>query len=203
MANDKLQELTDKLYNQGLSKGKEEGEKILASARAQAEKILADASAQAEKTLAQARKKADEINSKALSDVKMASFQALEATKADIMGAIRAKGSDKDVDANLSGEAFIKEIILSSCKALSAQTSCELEVVLPESTKASTADYVKKEIASAIGRGIDVTLSKKVKGGLNIAPKDGGYFISLSDETFKSLIREYLRPSTDKILFGE
>ena len=43
----KLQELTDKLYQEGLSKGKEEGERILAEAKAQAEKILAEAKAQA------------------------------------------------------------------------------------------------------------------------------------------------------------
>ena len=43
----KLQELTDKLYQEGLSKGKEEGERILADAKAQAEKILAEAKAQA------------------------------------------------------------------------------------------------------------------------------------------------------------
>ena len=33
---DKLQELTQKLYNEGLSKGKEEGEAILAKAQAEA-----------------------------------------------------------------------------------------------------------------------------------------------------------------------
>ena len=37
----KLQELTDKLYNEGLSKGKSEGEAILANAKAQAEEIIA------------------------------------------------------------------------------------------------------------------------------------------------------------------
>ena len=33
----KLQELTDKLYNEGLSKGKQEGEEILAKAKVQAD----------------------------------------------------------------------------------------------------------------------------------------------------------------------
>ena len=40
---DKLQELTQKLYNEGLSKGKEEGEAILAKAQAQAQEIVAKA----------------------------------------------------------------------------------------------------------------------------------------------------------------
>ena len=37
----KLQELTDKLYNEGLSKGKQEGEELLAKAKVQAEEIVA------------------------------------------------------------------------------------------------------------------------------------------------------------------
>ena len=39
----KLQELTDKLYNEGLSKGRQEGEEILAKAKAEAEAIIAKA----------------------------------------------------------------------------------------------------------------------------------------------------------------
>ena len=47
----KLQELTDKLYNEGLSKGKQEGEEILAKAKVQAEEIIAKAKAEAEEKL--------------------------------------------------------------------------------------------------------------------------------------------------------
>ena len=39
----KLQELTDKLYNEGLSKGKQEGEDILAKAKVQADEIVTKA----------------------------------------------------------------------------------------------------------------------------------------------------------------
>ena len=53
---DKLQELTDKLYNEGLSKGKQEGEEILADARARAARILEDARVEAEGVKAQAEK---------------------------------------------------------------------------------------------------------------------------------------------------
>ena len=45
--------------------------------------------------------------------------------------------------------------------------------------------------------------SKKIAGGFTIGPKDGSYFISFTDKTFDSLIAEYLRPVTRKLLFGE
>ena len=62
---------------------------------------------------------------------------------------------------------------------------------------------MKGELAGALKGGISASFSKKVSGGFNIGPKDGSYFISFTDETFRSLISEYLRPATRKILFGE
>ena len=41
-----------------------------------------------------------------------------------------------------------------------------------------------------------------VGGGFSIGPKDGSWFVSMTDETFRDLIAEYLRPVTRKFLFG-
>ena len=38
--------------------------------------------------------------------------------------------------------------------------------------------------------------------GFKIGPKDGSYFISLTDDAFTALIGEYLRPATKSLLFG-
>ena len=52
----KLQELTDKLYNEGLSKGKKEAEDLKAAAVKESDRIIADARKEAEKIVADARK---------------------------------------------------------------------------------------------------------------------------------------------------
>ena len=77
----KLQELTDKLYNEGLSKGKQEGEELLAKAKAQVDDMLAKAQAEAAQIIAAAQKQAEEIRTKTASDIKMASSQSIAATK--------------------------------------------------------------------------------------------------------------------------
>ena len=58
------------------------------------------------------------------------------------------------------------------------------------------------ELAKALKGNVEATFTKKVAGGFTIGPKDGGYFISFTDETFNALISEYLRPATKKLLFG-
>ena len=81
---DKLQELTQKLYNEGLSKGKEEGEALLAKAQQEAEEIVKKAQAEADAIVEKAKKEAQDHKTKVEGDVKMASAQALQATKAGI-----------------------------------------------------------------------------------------------------------------------
>lgn len=203
MSNNKLQELTDRLYQEGLSKGRQEAEQVLEDAKKEAARIIADAKAQAEKTVAEAKAQADDIVAKAASDVKMASTQALGATKADIQNAILAKVVDQKVNAALAEDKFICEVILNVAKNFSTENNCDLELTLGQNTSEKVLDYVKNEVAKAIGVNIEVVLSKKIKGGLTIGPKDGAYFVSLTDETFSELIREYLRPATRKTLFGE
>ena len=62
--------------------------------------------------------------------------------------------------------------------------------------------FVAKELAKTLKGNVEASFSKKVAGGFTIGPKDGGYFISFTDETFNALISEYLRPATKKLLFG-
>ena len=104
MATNKLQELTEQLYNQGLAKGQAEGERILEEAKAKAEAILNDARQSAEKIISDASKQASDIAAKSASDIKMASFQAIEATKNDILRAISAKVVEMPVEGVLSNE---------------------------------------------------------------------------------------------------
>lgn len=203
MANNKLQELTEKLFTEGLSKGREEGERILEEAGKKAEKILADAKAEAERTVAEAQKKADGILTKAEADLRMAASQAMDATKSDISGLILAKTVDGAVDNALTNDEFAKQVILAVAKAFSTEKECDLTMVLPDTCGKGMEEFVKNEVGRQIGKGIDVQLSKKIKGGLHIGPKDGAYYISFTDETFKELIKAYLRPATRKILFGE
>ena len=56
--NNKIQELTEKLLNEGVEKGNAEAEKIVASANDKAAQIVADAKAKAEEIIAAAKKDA-------------------------------------------------------------------------------------------------------------------------------------------------
>lgn len=198
----KLQELTERLYSEGLSKGKEEGARILDAAKQEAAAIIARAKEEAAALTAAAEKNAGEMKSKAASDIRMACSQAMQATKKDIEDILVGKMTSAKVDAALKDSAFVKEIIKAVAEKFSAAEATDIQLILPESLKAELEPFVKGELAAALGKEVKGEFSKKIAGGFTIGPKDGSYFISLTDETFKSLICEYLRPVTKKILFG-
>ena len=199
---DKLQELTQKLYDEGLAKGKQDGEALLQKAVAEAEGIVKKAQEEAEAILAKARKDADDFKVKVEGDVKMAASQAVQATRTDIENLVVANVVDATVDKALANEEYIKGIITAVAQKVSADEPADLSLVLPESLKAKLEPFVKSELGKLLGKGVEATFSKKVAGGFKIGPKDGGYFVSLTDETFKDLIGSYLRPATKKLLFG-
>ena len=199
---DKLQELTQKLYDEGLAKGKQEGEAVLQKAVEEAGSIVKKAQEEAEAILAKARKEADDFKVKVEGDVKMASMQALQATRADIENLVIAKAVNEPVAKALSSEEYLKGIITAVAQKFSAEEPADLSLVLPESLKAGLEPFVKNELGKLLGKGVETSFSKKLAGGFKIGPKDGGYFVSLTDDTFKDLIGAYLRPATKSLLFG-
>ncbi len=199
----KLQELTDKLYNEGLSKGREEGEALLAKAKSQAADIVAEAEQKAAEIMTKAEKEAEAYKVKVAGDLKMAASQSVQATRKDIEDLVVFKMTGSATEKALSDEAFVKEVIKAVAEKFNAETAMDLNLVLPESLKSSLEPFVKNELSTILKGQVNASFSKKIAGGFTIGPKDGSYFISLTDETFKELISEYLRPATRKLLFGE
>ena len=198
----KLQELTDKLYNDGLSKGREEGERLLEEARSQAGEIIAKARKEAEDIVSEARRQADDYSQKVKSDLKMAAAQSFQATKSDIENLIIGKFAGEEVKSTLSSADFVKQFLQAIAERFSTDDASDLSVVLPASLQDELEPFVKGQLSKVLGKEISASFSKKLSGGFTIGPKDGGYFISMTDETFNELITEYLRPGTKRLLFG-
>ena len=198
----KLQELTEKLYNEGLSKGKEEGKLLLARARDEADRIIADARNQAATIVSDAEKQAADLKEKTASDLKMASAQCLQATKKDIENLLVNAIGAAPVEKELSDPDFRKKIIEAVATRFSTEQPGDISLLLPVSLKDKLEPWVEGELRKKLGSGLKADFTKKIAGGFTIGPKDGGWFVSMTDETFSKLLAEYLRPVTRKLLFG-
>ncbi len=200
----KLQELTQKLYDEGLQKGRSEADGVVAKAKADAAKIIEDAKAEAAKIVATAESKAADLTKNSLTEISLAGKQALSKIKSEIANAVITKSISDGVKAAVIDGAFISEMLLSVAKNWNGAEggAVTLEALLPEAQKSTLEASMAKSAATLLKAGIEVGYSAEVKSGFKVGAKDGGYYISFSDEDFDSLMRGYLRERVSKLLFN-
>ncbi|WP_304582860.1 hypothetical protein [uncultured Alistipes sp.] len=199
----KLQELTRKLYDEGLEKGRAEAERLVADAKTRAAKIEADARAQAENVLRQAQAKAEDVEKNTLTEIALAGKQAVARIKSEIAGMIVAKSIDAGVKEAAIDPAFIKEMLLAVAKNWNGADAgkVELQALLPENERAKLDEAFEKVAKELLAAGIEVGYSKEVRTGFKVGAKDGGYYISFSDADIEALLGEYLREKVSRMLF--
>lgn len=201
----KLQELTQKLYNEGLSKGKEEAGQLVADARTQAEKIVNDAKAQAEQIIRAAEQRSEELRKNTMTELSLAGRQTLGTLKQQIEKLVILQGVAPAVKAANADPQFVKEMLLKVASNWNAGSAdrIDLKAVLPAETQEAFRTVVEDAAKSNFADTLEIVFDNGVKSGFKIGPRDGSYYISFSDADFDALLKEYLRPQVAKMLFAE
>lgn len=201
----KLQELTERLYNEGLSKGRQEADALVAKAKAQAQEIVDKAREEAGAIRAAAEKQAGETRTMVEGDLKMAATQTISALRQQVENMVITKAVAQPVGAALSDEGFVKDLIAMVVRAFNAANpdGIGLDVILPAAAQKELEQAFANETLKNLDKGIEVKNVKGLANGFRIGPRDGGYQLSFTGDDFTALIGEYLRPATRKILFGK
>ncbi len=201
MENTKLQQLTDKLYQQGLEKGRAEADNLVAAAKSEAQKIVADAEARAAKIIADAEAKAADVEKNAMTEISLAGKQAVAKIKAEIENLVVAKAASEGVKKANLDVAFIKDMLLAVAKNWNNGAKVELTALLPEAKKAELNKEFEAVAKALLAEGVELGFAADVKSGFKVGEKKGGYYISFSDEAFEALLGGYLREKVAKLLF--
>ena len=202
MENNKLQELTQKLYNDGLEKGRSEADRLVAEAKEQAAKILTDARAEAEAINKAAEMRAEDVAKNAMTEISLAGRQAISKIKTELAEAVIMKSTGAAVKAATMDANFVKDMLLAVAQNWTLSTTdVSLKALLPEEKRAELDATMQKSAAELIKAGVEVGYSKEVKTGFKLGEKDGGYYISFTDESFDALLKEYLREKVSNMLY--
>lgn len=200
MENKKLQELTEKLYAEGLSKGREDAERMVAEAEQKAAALVAEAEEKAAAIIKNAEAKAAELKKNNETEVTLATRQMVAALRENIANLVVAKVGEPAVHAALLDAKFVKEMLLSVAHAWNGE-GVKLEAVLPSEMKAQFDADAEGAVKALLAEGVEVGYSEKVKSGFKVAPKDGGFYVSFTEEDFNALLSEYLKEKVTKMLF--
>lgn len=193
----KIQELTDRIYREGVEKGNEEAKKLVEKAQDEANQIVENARKEADAIVAAARKSADELVDNTKSELKLFAGQALNALKSEIATVVTDKLVSTDVKAFASNKDYLQAFIV----ALASKWSAEEPIVI------STADAegLKKYFAAKAKQLLDGSVKIEQVNGLKtlftVSPADGSYKVSFGEEEFMSYFKDFLRPQLVEMLF--
>lgn len=201
----KLQELTEKIYQEGVNKAKDESGKMIAAANKEAEDIVAQARKQADDIVKDAQKKADELKKNSLNELQLSSRQLISDLQQKIVNLIEAKAIEPEVKGAFKDTAFTQEVVMTLVKNWNPKgdQAVDLKLLLPADKQKDFESFFKTKVGGLLKKGLEVTYNDKIKGGFKIGPKDGGYLISLTDEDFDNFFRAYLRPKLIEMLYSK
>lgn len=191
----RLQELTEKLYNEGLSRGKDDGAAILAKAKSDADSILASAREEASVILAKAKSDALQLASTTRSEIQLASNQMVSALRQQIAGMLTASVFEPQIKDSYRDGSYVKELMIKAVESFNVEGG--VQVIVPEGFDGVVRDAVLEKLNG----GVEIVTSGKVKVPFRIAPVDGSYVVSFSDEDFDSLFKSYIRPMVNDLLY--
>ena len=178
----KLDILTQKLYNEGVDKARQEAENIINQAKQEAEKIIADAKAKVAQMNADAETEVSNLKKKAESEMTLSARQAI--TKI-----------------GFEEKAFIQELLMTIVKKWDvAGGNLNMEILLSENEKATFESFVAAKYKDLLDKGLDVKVGN-LEEGFVIQPKDGGFQIAFSEKLFEAFFNQYMKGFTKKLLF--
>lgn len=195
--NTKLQELTDKIYTEGVEKGKTEAAEIVAKAETEAREICENAKAEAEQIIKHAQSKAEEIQKNTQSELRLFTEQSINVLKTEITNLISDKVVTDSVKAATADPKFMQSIIVDIARSWIKDGNVNIDAKDAKSLE----DYFMSNAKSLLDQGVKINEVKGIKTDFTISPSNEGYKLTFGNEEFIKYFKEFLRPKLIEMLF--
>ncbi len=201
----KIQEITEKIYNEGILKANEEADVLLNEAKKEAREIIEKAKIKAADIVEEAEERSLHEKTKLQSDLRMAALQFTSNLKQKVTNSITLAQTESSLQDAFSDTEFVKKIIQIIVEKWNPEKPEELDlkILLPEKNKTEFSDFLKQKTVDQLNRKITIEFDPKTKKGFKIGPENGNYVISFEENDFENFFRKYLREDTKRMLFDD
>jgi V/A-type H+/Na+-transporting ATPase subunit E len=169
-----VQELIDKIKQEGVAAAEREAEKIVAAAEEKAARLVRQARSEAEAYKAQAEKEIKKQEAASRDALKQAARDILIGLKKQITAQFEAVLADSVEDV-LTAE-LTEKLILNLVNAWAAEGEAGLQVVLSSRDAKNLGAALKEKLAQRFREGVEIVPSPKVSKGFRIGGSDGGLY---------------------------
>ena len=192
----KIQELTEKIYAEGVEKGKAEAERLVCEAKENAAEIVKKAQAEADAIVAAAKKKAEELEANTRSEIKLYGAQAVGALKSEIATVVTDTIVKDAVKEALAGDS-VKAMLVKIAERWNSDEALVISTAEADELKA----YFAKNAKALLDKGVEIKQVNGMKTLFSIAPADGSYKVNFGEAEFEAFFKSFLRPQMVELLF--
>ena len=211
--------LIKRLRDEGVSAGRDQGEKLLSEARAEAQQIVSAAKVAARQQLDNARDEVDAYRQAGEEALKTAMRDTVLSMKANLMEHFSADVA-RLVSQQLVDPQILRDMIIAIAGRSGQRDAIaeaeQLEVILPKHAlgletlrrdpdqlqHGRHAELVLGLAGEMLREGVTFAVSDDVNGGIHIQVKDGDVIIDISDRAVAQLILDHLQPRFRAMLDG-
>lgn len=201
---DKITQLTQQLYQDGILKAQEEAITIIANAESKAINVLSQAKKDADEILKRTIQQTEELKKNTEAEIKTSGNQAIILVKQAIADSLTLSIADQVIRESLSHQDVqIKLINYAIDCMLGSKKDEKLLITLPAEIDDAFIQLIKISIHQQFLPSVNIQLSSKIDSGFRIGPVSKNYLISFTDDDFIRFFKQLLRPKTAKILFSD
>lgn len=193
----KIQQLTDKLYQEGVEKGEIEAARLIEEGQNKRKALIEEAQKEAKEIVEKATKNANDLKKNTESELRLYSTQSVEALKSEISNVITDKLATTAVKGAFDEKDFMQKVILTLVAAFPNNES----LTISTSDAAALTDYFKSNMKDLLDKGLKIEEVNGKKHSFSIAPADGSYKINFGEEEFIEYFKDFLRPQLVNLLF--
>ncbi|MEM9671068.1 MAG: V-type ATP synthase subunit E [Bacteroidota bacterium] len=192
-----LDQLADKIYQEGIEKAQRESKAILSAAEAERAKLLAVAQEEAKKIVTDAKREADRIARSNEQEIIRKGKQLISDLKVKIHQVVADKVLVNNTQAALADVSFLQQAILEAIHSWEADS---LELVLPQKLENKLEEAFQNSVREH-AKNLIISFDDRMSEGFKITERDQAYQISFTENDFIELFTPYLEEQTAQLLF--
>lgn len=196
-----VEDLIDRLKTDGVSKGKQEADALIADAKRQALAIRDAAQAEAEQIIAAAQAEAERHQQAGQQALQLAGRDALLKLRESFQMQFETR-LRKLVGKSLDDPQLLRELILEVAGKARPQADAAAEVLLPADAEGSDplTAYVAGLTAEMLREGVTFGVGEDVEAGVRVRLVEQDVEIDLSDEALAAFLARFLVPRFRQVM---
>jgi len=199
----KIQELTEKIYQEGVDKAQNQANILLKEAEDTAVELINGAQQTADNIILEAERKSQEIYQGIKEELESITRQVIAIAKQKITDSIVTDSSKKLTKVLLDDKHFLKALILELVNKWDMGNGSidDLSLLLSEKQLKELDGIFKSTALQTLQSKNQILIDSSIKNGFQIISNSEGFKVSFSDEDLETFLKKFMKPKIQEYLF--